>query len=220
MGTRNLTCVVKNGQYLVAQYGQFDGYPTGVGEDIVKFLTGSYDPARFAAQLDKLVVLTDDEVTARWRIFGADEKGLVTLTDAQHFAQVYPSLHRNMAGDILQYVQDTAKPEVHLRLAFAADSLFCEYAYVVNLDNNTLEVFTGFNEEPLTTTDRFFFLQEADATADNDYFPVRLYATIPFVELQPGVTMRALEERMNAEAESADDEEVADDAAAEMAQES
>jgi len=27
MGTRNLTCVMKDGQYKVAQYGQWDGYP-------------------------------------------------------------------------------------------------------------------------------------------------------------------------------------------------
>ena len=28
MGTRNLTCVFKDGEYKVAQYGQWDGYPS------------------------------------------------------------------------------------------------------------------------------------------------------------------------------------------------
>ena len=31
MGTRNLTAVYLDGQYKVAQYGQWDGYPEGQG---------------------------------------------------------------------------------------------------------------------------------------------------------------------------------------------
>ena len=38
MGTRNLTCVVKNGEFVVAQYGQWDGYPDGNGFKILEFL--------------------------------------------------------------------------------------------------------------------------------------------------------------------------------------
>ena len=38
MGTRHLTCVVKDGDYKVAQYGQWDGYPSGQGIDILTFL--------------------------------------------------------------------------------------------------------------------------------------------------------------------------------------
>ena len=38
MGTRNLTCVIKDGKYRVAQYGQWDGYPEGQGMNILNFL--------------------------------------------------------------------------------------------------------------------------------------------------------------------------------------
>lgn len=33
MGTRNLTAVYLDGQYKVAQYGQWDGYPEGQGHN-------------------------------------------------------------------------------------------------------------------------------------------------------------------------------------------
>ena len=35
MGTRHITTVVAEGEFVVAQYGQWDGYPTGAGNDIV-----------------------------------------------------------------------------------------------------------------------------------------------------------------------------------------
>ena len=38
MGTRNLTIVHKNGEYKVAQYGQWDGYPEGLGATLLNFL--------------------------------------------------------------------------------------------------------------------------------------------------------------------------------------
>ena len=38
MGTRNLTIVYSNGEYKVAQYGQWDGYPEGLGVQLLKYL--------------------------------------------------------------------------------------------------------------------------------------------------------------------------------------
>ena len=39
MGTRNLTMVInQEGETKVAQYGQWDGYPSGVGASVLSFL--------------------------------------------------------------------------------------------------------------------------------------------------------------------------------------
>ncbi|MHC5949058.1 hypothetical protein ACVXZ3_04645 [Providencia hangzhouensis] len=38
MGTRHLICVAKDGDYKVAQYGQWDGYPSGQGLTLLTFL--------------------------------------------------------------------------------------------------------------------------------------------------------------------------------------
>ena len=43
VGTRHITAVVSEGQFVVAQYGQWDGYPTGAGNDIVAIISGKID---------------------------------------------------------------------------------------------------------------------------------------------------------------------------------
>ena len=40
MGTRNLTIVHSNGEYKVAQYGHWDGYPEGLGVQLLEYLKG------------------------------------------------------------------------------------------------------------------------------------------------------------------------------------
>jgi hypothetical protein len=39
MGTRHLICIYHNGRFVVAQYGQYDGYPSGAGVLVLHFLT-------------------------------------------------------------------------------------------------------------------------------------------------------------------------------------
>src|SRR3546814_20563425 len=51
MGTRNLTCVVVDGAYKVAQYGQWDGYPSGQGATARAFLREQLDRATFLTRL-------------------------------------------------------------------------------------------------------------------------------------------------------------------------
>ena len=57
-------------------------------------------------------------------------------------------------------------------LEFAADSLFCEWAWVLDLDKGTFECYQGSNAEvPLTEQDRFFFLRDKE---EHGYYGVRL----------------------------------------------
>lgn len=51
MGTRYLTMVVKDNKTKVAQYGQFDGYLSGAGVAILKFLK-TVDMKKFRKKLD------------------------------------------------------------------------------------------------------------------------------------------------------------------------
>jgi len=166
MGTRNLICVMKDNEYKVAQYGQWDGYLDGQGANILKFLT-TYDKEKFLNNLDKYVRFgTKEELDEEWKQ-----------------QELYPELSRDTGSEILKIIQKTKK---NLLLSnsidFAADSLFCEYAYVIDFDKNTFEVYKGFNHVFLDSTERFAFLVKKSEdehildklTGDiEDYFPVK-----------------------------------------------
>lgn len=175
MGTRHLTCVIKDGKYKIAQYGQWDGYPEGQGIGVLSFLRDSMNRELFEKKLNNVSWLTKEELEKRWIMAGADPADeLVSLDIAANFAILYPENSRDTGADVLNIVHDR-KESVKLvnSIGFAKDSLFCEWAYVIDLDNDTLEVYRGFNRTPLVKNDRFFFLQEDDV----EYYPVKLVIT-------------------------------------------
>lgn len=182
MGTRNLTAVVIDGEYKVAQYGQWDGYPSGQGLTILGFLREA-DINRLKTQVNQCRSITDEEHKARWIQAGADpndESGLVTMDVASKHKELYPESSRDTAGKILKLIYNSENGLLlNIETNFAADSLFCEWCYVVDLDKGTLEVFEGFNKKSLSEDERFYFLQKDG----KDFFPVRHLHTFPLDSL-------------------------------------
>jgi hypothetical protein len=154
MGTRNLTMVIIDKQTKVAQYGQWDGYPEGQGIIVLEFLRKE-NMDKFKTQVRQQNWLTPEQE----EIINKDLK----------WESKYPYLSRDMAAEILQYIQYENPVGLMNKESFAADSLFCEYAYVIDLDSMKLEVYEGFNKTPLTDQDRFFYLQ----TPESEYKPVK-----------------------------------------------
>jgi len=175
MGTRNLTAVYIDGEYKVAQYGQWDGYPDGQGMTALTFLRDKMNLELFKDALRKSSYITQQEYNKLWEQLGVNPKdGWVTMEDADAMKKAHPQFSRDTGAEILELVQ--SHPEgmkLQDQISFAADGLFCEWAWVVDLDAGTFEGYKGFNQTPLTEEDRFYFLREHE---DSDYHGVRLVA--------------------------------------------
>jgi hypothetical protein len=165
MGTRGLTAVFVDGAYRIAQYGQWDHYPSGQGVTALAFLHGMDEP-RFREALSR----------CRWL---AESDGSVNIDSSKG-----RYLTRDHGAKILGLVQDSTDPEIVLKnsITFAGDSLFCEYAYVIDLDNRTFEVFKGFNKGPVPEGERFTSAP-LDPEGDGKYKQVRLLRSFSLDDL-------------------------------------
>lgn len=154
MGTRNLTAVYLDGQYKVAQYGQWDGYPEGQGITVLTFLRDKMDLELFKEALRNSSYIPSEELTALWKQYGADENGLVTMEDSDRMMEDHPEFSRNTGAGILEMVQNHSEGmKLQDSIDFAADGLFCEWAWVIDLDAGTLVA--KWNLDALPTDEEF-----------------------------------------------------------------
>lgn len=228
MGTRNLTCVVIDGVFKVAQYGQWDGYPTGQGQTIKDFLaTPNLDVLRFQKNVRACSYATDAELKAMNPKFQEEVSKLSKLQDESYgkgdagflafqeqrlkmWADPKSTLYmsRDVGGNILRIIYEAPRKLCDQR-KFAADGLFCEWAYVVDLDANVLEIYKGFNTSgPVPRENRFADLNptgefKPSYEGEGQYFPPILAKTIPLIDIA-GADMAAIEREIDQ-----DEEEVA-----------
>lgn len=182
MGTRHLTCVVKDGAFKVAQYGQWDGYPEGQGATIVEFLQRIQKQPdgleRFNQAVANCRFISKEEIVQRWVEAGAEdpESAFVDPTVADTFEARYPQLSRDIGAGVLEYIFNQNGAELADKHTFAADSLFCEWAYVIDLDHNILEVYTGFNKTNPEPKGRFRDLPREPRHYEGaeQYYPIEL----------------------------------------------
>ena len=176
MGTRNLTAVILNGEFKVAQYGQWDGYPSGQGLTALGFLRDGMKPERFVERLKACRWITEEEYSRGLISAGANpDAEFISMEVGERFKKAFPYLDRDNGAKILNMIQDSTG-EVLLRDSheFASDSLFCEWAYVIDLDKRTFEVYRGFNNDPLPDGERFSSYPIREKSSDGTpYYPIK-----------------------------------------------
>jgi hypothetical protein len=94
-----------------------------------------------------------------------------------------PLNDRDIGGKILERIQNSEGPLLLVdSSSFAGDSVFCEWAYVIDLDKNVLEVYRGFNHDPLPDGERFQDLKPEES-GGTMYYPIKHLITFPLDDL-------------------------------------
>lgn len=184
MGTRHLTMVIHNHETKISQYGQWDGYPESQGVTVLSFLKEKENIDKLKEILPKIRFENEQDIKEKEEFsksIGAREEW-VNIPQADLYKQKYPLDSRDIGGAILEKLLEYQNEDEIVLVdaeGFAADSLFCEWAYVVDLDNYTLEVYRGFNESRLTSKDRFYNLHKVHQR----FYPIKILKTFSLEKL-------------------------------------
>jgi hypothetical protein len=139
MGTRGLTKVWKGGELIVAQYGQWDHYPSAAGVTILEFLRDkqNLEKLRVNSSLCYWIEQATHEALVGEFTGKSKDKGWMTLDESDMFAKQYPTLTRDTGYDILSVIANNTDPlPMKNSDSFKDDDLMCEGIYTVDLDNN------------------------------------------------------------------------------------
>lgn len=142
MGTRNSTLVKLNGELKVAQYGQWDGYPSGQGLTVLKFCKNN-NLQVFAEKLKDYGELTDKDI---------DKINLELKKTNKSLSTLFPEYCRDTAADILEMIMQDKVWNKKLQLAKEYylnkhGGYTCEWAYMIDLDENKLKVFSAYRDD-------------------------------------------------------------------------
>lgn len=181
MSTRGLFAFKHNDKFY-GFYNHYDSYPTGLGYDIINtWFDNKEQLAKVAANLSRIV--SDDA-----------EQTLDEVVDGEF-------------EESLSYLENENSPVVRNQINFLADSLFCEWAYLIDCTKNEVLVFRGFNKQPIEVMHSIYQATEQLKTrctvADNSgYYPCSFVCQI-FLDsptLNRGdllTTLREIEDREN-----------------------
>lgn len=181
-------------------YNHFDSYPEALGLDMAKYVKNHTDAELTEAARRLIAIEPDSKATPeqieKYKQFadasvssGNLSEWYVLLRGAQRNPEAWHQGLDHFSSDG----------------EFMADSLFCEFAYVVNLDEGTLEYYRGFNKDP-KAHGRYAALQrELSSERVNEYFGVRLVESVPLATIRD-VDPKSVAKRWDALIRTEDDE--------------
>jgi len=157
-------------------YNQFDTYPDGLGVIMCQFVIDT--PFSTLKRVAEDIVLIDgDSKPTSEQISLCMEFADLTVSEQSYDdwycllrnAQNSPEIFRDTG---LIYMLDAA--------AFLADSLFCEWAYIINIDTKKLEFYTGFNQDT-SAPGRYASIRRK---LGDEYCGIRHILSIPLIDFR------------------------------------
>ena len=142
MGTRGLWGFRKNGVDKLT-YNHYDSYPDYLGYKIINFIQ-QHDLEELVSIYNR-IVLVDEEQPATAEAMVLCKKFSDVDVSTKSIRDWYCLLRRaqgcpEVYANGLRFMIDSAD--------FIKNSLFCEFAYIINLDDNVLEFWVGFQHKP------------------------------------------------------------------------
>ena len=118
MGTRNLTIVKNKGKVKVAQYCQWDGYPTGQGEAISNFLRDKKNIEKLNTEIQTVEFISHEEENKLWQILGAGNNLFRHVDRALKlgFKEKNPELHRDTGAKVLNLIAEGKAKKIAIEL--------------------------------------------------------------------------------------------------------
>ena len=145
MGTRGFYGVVIDDTIKIT-YNHYDSYPSGLGVEILKQardlssnLHAFRESARRLVLVDESTVPTEEQIMNLLGSWNPD----VSTGEATEWYSLLRNLQGDLAGTLEAGVMIDNK-------GFPIDSLFCEWGYLIDLDNEVFQVYRGFQKSPST----------------------------------------------------------------------
>lgn len=148
MGTRGLVTFVSTDGVIKSAYNQYDAYPEGVGVSVLSFVRKATTTENIKAVtrlIDNLTVVSQKVEPTAQQI---SELSMFadTKVSTGELSEWYVLLRKTQGNPAMilysGHVEDMTD--------FGKDSLFCEWAYAINMKDNTFEVYEGFQKTPAT----------------------------------------------------------------------
>lgn len=190
MGTRGAFGVRIDGKDKLT-YNHFDSYLGGLGEDLVGQISklvknrGLEKVKELAREL-KVLEQTDSGSVEPTKVLTGEEIARLSKYANRGVSSGHDlySLLRELQGK-LDVILTDAKVMID-GSSFVNDSLFCEYAYVLNLDTEKFEVYKGFQQKRGVGRYAEAAAKGEPTNFGKEYWPVTLMAEIPLTNLKRG----------------------------------
>lgn len=174
MGTRGAWGFRISGQDKVT-YCHFDSYPDGLGIAVFSFVKDCSDDELITIA-KRIELIKESEKPTPEQIADCKECGSVDLKVGGRSLDDWYCLLRNSQGEPSFYKKGL-KVMINSDY-FLVDSLFCEWAYIINCDTKKLECYKGFNKYK-SGAGRYAQLQDPGTP---EYYGVKLVDELDFSE--------------------------------------
>lgn len=144
MGTRHIIAIKEGGEFKVINYGQWDGYPSGQGLDLLTILKET-NFERLRKNINNIDELDQERVSKMWHDVGVDIEGcngFVSMEQSKAYYKNVPHLSRDAGASIIKYLENKEKPLMNPKsFGNAAEGTWCEWFYVIDMDKMVLSCF-------------------------------------------------------------------------------